>query len=184
VNAGVSAYVVLRTTGDPDAQARVLAHTMATVDPFVPVYHVQTMTERTIQSVGTTRFASSLASLFAVVAFVLGVVGIYSLLSYVVAQRHREIAIRIAIGATPADVIGDVLRRAGVMTGIGVAIGLLAAWLLTRAFAGLFLGVDPHDPAIFAGAPAIFAVVALAAACVPALRTTRVDPKVALTAGG
>jgi putative ABC transport system permease protein len=184
VNAGVSAYVVLRTTGDPGAQARALERTIGTVDPFVPVYHVQTMTERTIQSVGTTRFASFLASLFAIVAFVLGVVGIYSLLSYVVAQRHREIAIRIAIGASPADVIGDVLRRAGVMTGIGVAIGLLSAWLLTRALAGLFLGVNPHDPAIFAGATAIFAVVALAAASVPAMRTARVDPKVALTAGG
>jgi putative ABC transport system permease protein len=184
INAGMAPFIAIRTRGDPASKVKVLTQTIGAIDPLVPVYHIQTMTERLYQTVGTTRFASFLASLFALVAFVLGLVGIYSVLSYVVVQRRREIAIRLAIGARAADVMGDVLRRAALMTGIGMAVGLLVAWMLARALAGLLLGVNPHDPAIFAGATAIFAVVALAAASVPAFRTTRVDPKVALTVEG
>jgi putative ABC transport system permease protein len=108
-------------------------------------------------------------------------VGIDSVLAYVVSQRRREIAVRIALGASHANVIGDVLRRALALTGLGIALGSATAWLLTRALEGLFLGVSPHDPAIFVGAAAVFTVVALAAASVPAFRTTRVNPVVALT---
>jgi putative ABC transport system permease protein len=119
--------------------------------------------------------------LFALVAFVLGVIGIYSVLAYTVAQRRREIGIRIALGATGGHVVGDVVRRALVLTGVGVALGSGVAWCMTRALSGLFLGVSPHDPAIFIGAPLVFAAAALVAASVPAVRSTRVDPVVVLT---
>ena len=174
-------YLVVRSRGDPEGQTASLRHVLATLDPLVPVSDVQTMTERMMESIGTTRFATALASLFAVVALILGMVGIYSVLAYIVTQRRREIGIRLALGARAANVMTDVLRRGLVLAGIGVVVGSGVAWLLTRTLAALFLGVSPHDPVVFAGAAAVFAVVALAAASVPAFRTTRIDPVVALT---
>ena len=114
------------------------------------------------------------------VALVLGVLGIYSVLAYVVSQRRREIAVRLALGAGRARVMRDVLQHAVGLTGVGLVLGSAAAWMLTRALASLFLGVSPHDPAIFVGAAAAFAVAALGAASVPAFRTTRIDPMAAL----
>ncbi len=174
-------YLVAHTSGAPEAETKVLKQTIANLDRNVPVSDVMTMSERLLQSAGTTRFASVLASLFAVVALVLGAVGIYSVLAYIVSQRRREIAVRIAIGASRRDVMSDVLRRALVLTGIGIAIGSGAAWILTKTLAALFVGVSPHDPRIFIGAALVFAAVALGAAAVPALRTTRINPVIALT---
>jgi ABC-type antimicrobial peptide transport system permease subunit len=175
------ADVEVRTSGDPEAQTAAVSNAIARLDRTVPVSDVQTMSERMTQSVGTTRFASFLASLFAVVALVLGAVGIYSVLAYIVSQRQREIAVRIALGASRTQVMGGVVRRAFALTSVGIALGTGTAWTLTRWLAGLFVGVSPHDPAMFVGAAAAFAVVALAAAAVPAFRTTRVNPVVALT---
>lgn len=177
----VQVFISLRTVGDPHVHIRSLQRTVASVDHTVPVSDVKTMSERMMQSVGTTRFSTFLASLFAVVALILGIVGIYSVLAYIVNQRRREIAVRIALGASHADVMSDVLRHALGLAGIGIVLGTGAAWLLTRALGALFLGVSPHDPAVFASVAAIFAIVALAAAVVPALRTTRVAPVLALT---
>jgi putative ABC transport system permease protein len=176
----VQAFVSVRTVGDPDMQTRVLRQTVAGLDRMVPVSDVKTMSERVDQSVGTTRFSTFLASLFASVALVLGVVGIYSVLAYIVGQRQREIAIRLALGASRSHVMRDVVRRALALTATGIVLGSGAAWILTRVLAGLFLGVSPHDPGIFVGAAAMFAAVAMAAASVPAFRTTRVDPALAL----
>jgi predicted permease len=175
------AYVAVHTAGDLETQTRSLRQVVAGLDPTLPVSEVETLGERMVQSVGTTRFSSFLASLFAVVALILGMVGIYSVLAYVVSQRQREIAVRLALGASRSHVMGDVLRHALGLTGVGLALGSGAAWVLTRTLAGLFVGVSPHDPGIFVGAAAVFAVVALAAASVPAFRTTRVNPVVALT---
>jgi putative ABC transport system permease protein len=175
------ADVEVRTSGDPEAQTAAVKHAIARLDRTVPVSDVQTMGERMTQSVGTTRFSSFLASLFAVVALLLGAVGIYSVLAYIVSQRQREIAVRIALGASQTQVMGDVVRRAFALTSVGIALGTGVAWVLTHALAGLFVGVSPHDPGIFVGAAAVFAVVALAAAAVPAFRTARVNPVVALT---
>jgi putative ABC transport system permease protein len=178
---GLVSNVAIRVSGDPVAQTSALKRAISTVDRNVPVFDIKTMDDRVAESVGTTRFSSFLASLFAVVAFVLGVVGIYSVLAYVVSQRRREIAVRIALGANRTRVIRDVLRRALLLTGIGIAFGSGAAWVVTSGLSGLLVGVDPHDPGIFVGAAAVFALVALAAASIPALRTTRVNPVDALT---
>lgn len=128
------------------------------------------------RSIDTTRFAAFLASLFALVAAVLSVVGIYSVVAYVVADSRRETAIRIALGASGAIVLAGVMRRAISLTTAGIVFGSLGAWVLTRLLAGLFLGVDPHDPGTFAGAAIGFFLVALAAAAIPALRTARINP--------
>jgi putative ABC transport system permease protein len=91
--------------------------------------------------------------LFAVVALGFGLVGVYSVLAYIVGQRHKEIAVRIALGATQVRVMGVVLRRALALTGLAVVLGAGAAWMLTRALANLFVGVSPHDPKVFLGPP-------------------------------
>lgn len=96
-------------------------------------------------------------------------------------QAVRRLAVRLALGARRSHVMTDVLRRALGLAGTGILLGSLAAWLLTRALAGLFAGVSPHDPVVFAAAAVLFAFVALVAASVPAFRTTRVSPLVALT---
>jgi predicted permease len=175
------AFLLVRTSGPPEGETRLLKQAIADLDRSVPLSDVMTIRDRMVQSVGTTRFASVLASLFAVVALVLGAVGIYSVLAYIVTQRRREIAVRIALGASHRDVMSDVLRRALLLTGIGIVIGSAAAWMLTRALAGLFFGVSPHDPGVFVGAAVVFGLVALAAAFLPAFRTTRINPVVALT---
>ena len=107
-------------------------------------------------------------------------VGIYSVLAYIVSQRQREIAVRIALGASRTHVMGDVLRRAFVLTSMGIALGTGAAWMLTRGWRDSSW-VSVRTIRDFVGAAAVFAVVALAAASVPAFRTTRVNPVVALT---
>jgi putative ABC transport system permease protein len=178
---GDFAAVALRTSGDPLREAGVLTQAMMQTDPTVPVFDIETITERLNASIETTRFATFLSSLFAGVAFVLGVLGIYSVLAYVVAQRRRDIAVRIALGASQARVMRHVLRRALGMAGAGIALGSGAAWLLTRVLAGVFFGVNAHDPIIFGGAVGLFGVVAVAAASIPAFRAARVDPVVALT---
>jgi ABC-type antimicrobial peptide transport system permease subunit len=173
--------VAIRTTGDPERFVRVIKRTIFGLDQAAPVSDLKTMNTLLHEFVGVTRFSSFLVSLFALIALVLGAVGIYSVLAYTVGQRRREIGIRLALGARPGDVINTVLRHALLLTGIGVALGSFAAWILTRALANLFQGVSPHDPKIFVGAIAAFGVIAFIAAVVPALRTTRVDPVVALT---
>ncbi|HTA73666.1 MAG TPA: ABC transporter permease [Gemmatimonadaceae bacterium] len=172
--------VSVRTSGEPEAQAAAIRRTVAAIDPLAPVSDMKPMAARVAESVGTTRFSTFLASLFAIVALVLGMVGIYSVLAYIVSQRRREIGVRLALGATHAHVIGDVMRRALALAGAGIAFGSIAAWWLTRGLAKLFVGVNPHDPTIFACAACMFTLVALAAAAIPAFRSTRVSPTVAL----
>ncbi|HXB25014.1 MAG TPA: ABC transporter permease [Gemmatimonadaceae bacterium] len=174
-------FAEVRAAGDPGVLAGAMRRAIYSVDPTAAVSDVQTMTTRVNRTVGSTRFSTLLASLFAVVALVLGVVGIYSVLAYVVAQRRREIGIRLALGATHGHVIANVLRHALALTGIGILLGSAAAWWVTRALSGLFLGVSPHDPAAFLGAAGLFTGVALLAASVPAFRTTRVNAAVVLS---
>ena len=175
------AALAVHTRGDPVALTGSLRRVIAGVDATVPVFDVRTMNSWMAESIDTTRFSRFLASLFAVIALTLGAVGIYSVLAYTVSQRQRDIGIRLALGAGRARVVGDVLRHAVALTGVGIALGSGAAWILTRALSGLFLGVSPHDPWIFAAAALGFAVVALVAASVPAFRTTRINPVVSLT---
>jgi putative ABC transport system permease protein len=112
---------------------------------------------------------------------VLGIVGIYSILTYVVSQRRREIGVRLALGATAGDVVRDGLLRAFTLTVTGLIVGTVAVWWLTRGLTELFVGVSPHDLGAFAGAALGFMLAALLAASIPAFRTTRVSPAVALT---
>ena len=172
--------IASRVADDPRAHADALRRVVTSLDATVPVSDVKTMVTRENESISTTRFSTFLASLFGLAALVLGAVGIYSVLAYIVRQRRREIGIRMALGARNIDVMSEVIKRTFVLTLAGLTLGTGVAWMLTRALASLFVGVSPHDPGIFAAAAVLFAVVALLAASVPAFRTTRVNAVVAL----
>ena len=176
-----AATAAVRVLGDPAVQTTAVRRILASLDPTVPMFNVKTMNQRMTESVSTTRFSTFLASLFAVVALILGTVGIYSVLAYIVAQRRRDIGVRRALGASRGNVMANVLRRALALTGTGIVLGAAGAWASTRVLASLFVGVSPHDPIIYGAAAAALGTVALAAASIPAFRATRVDPVVALT---
>ncbi len=172
---------VERTSRDPAAQTAAVRRTVASLDRGVPFYDVRTMDDRVTESVGTPRFSTFLASLFALVALLLGAIGIYSVMAYSVTEKRREIGVRVALGASRGSVMSDVLRRALELAAVGIGLGSGVAWALSRVLANLIPGVSPHDPGIFLGAAGVFALVALAAASVPAFRATRVNPVVVLT---
>jgi putative ABC transport system permease protein len=172
--------LALRVADDPRTHTVALRRVVASLDATVAVSDVKTMVAREDESISTTRFSTFLASLFALAALLLGAVGIYSVLAYVVRQRQREFGVRIALGATSIDVMSEVLKRTFVLTVVGLALGTSAAWMLTRELASLFVGVSPHDPGIFAAAACLFGLVAFLAASVPAFRTTRINAVEAL----
>src|SRR5262249_5871921 len=161
-------------------QVATLKQVMASLDPTIPVSDVRTMDERVSQSIGAARFATVLASLFAGVSLVVGLVGVYAVLAYIVNQRRRELGVRLALGATRHRLMNQIIRDGLVLTGAGVLCGVVVAWWLTRALDRLLVGVNPHDPIVLLESAAAFAVVAALASAVPAYRATRVDPIEAL----
>jgi predicted permease len=172
--------LVLKSDGDPLALAGAVLAAVRRLDPEVPVSRVRRMTDVVDSSIATPRLASLVLSLFAGVAFALCAVGVYGVLAYGVAERRQEIAVRLALGARPSHVSGLVLGEGLAAVGAGLAVGLVAAALLTRLLGGLLHGVKPLDPATYAGVASGLVIVALLAGLVPALRATRTDPAVAL----
>jgi ABC-type antimicrobial peptide transport system permease subunit len=119
---------------------------------------------------------------FALVAIVLGAVGIYGVMAHMVAQRTREIGIRIAVGAVPREILALVLRQSALLAGLGIVAGLLGGLVATRLLAGLLFGIAPTDAVTFAATAVLLAAVAALASLFPALRATRIDPIDALRA--
>jgi putative ABC transport system permease protein len=172
--------LIVRTTRDIGSIAPDIRRAVAAVDPGTPVSDVESMRSMVDRSAARQRFATLLLALFAGVALALGVVGIYGVMSYAVAQRQREIGIRMALGASPDDARFMVLREGLGMAAIGIAAGLPAAVFAARLLGGLLVGVKPTDPATFVAVPLLLAAVALLASYLPARRATLVDPTVAL----
>jgi putative ABC transport system permease protein len=150
------------------------------VDSDQPISGVRTMDELIAQSVGQRRLSMLLLTLFSGMALVLASIGIYGLMSYSVAQRARELGVRIALGADRSDVLRLVLRQGMSLAFTGIAIGVGAAFGLTRLIASQLYGVGAGDPGTFVGMAVLLAGTALAANLIPALRATRVDPAVGL----
>jgi len=150
------------------------------MDGDLPVFGVKTMDEYISQSVSTPRFNTTLLSIFAAVALVLTVVGLYGVMSYAVAQRTNEIGIRLALGAQTKDVLSLIIKQGLQLILLGLAIGLLVAVALMKIISGLLFGVTTKDPFTFVAVAVVLTFIALLACYVPARRATRVDPLEAL----
>ena len=172
----------IRTDGDTTAILANLRDIVRQVESRASVDNVATVDQIVWTSIARPRFYAVLLALFAIVSVTLAAVGIFGLMAYLVAQRTREIGIRMALGAQRSAVMTGVLGQSAILVAIGVAMGLGAAAGLTRYLEGMLFGLTPLDPATFAAASLLFMAVALIASFVPARRATRVDPLVALRA--
>jgi predicted permease len=174
--------LVVEASESPLSLAGPIRSLVRELDPNLPVSAVRLMTEVVNDSIATTRFTGLLLGLFAVLAVALASVGVYAVLSYLVSRRAQEIGIRIAMGAGKKDVVRLVMGKGFLVCAAGIGIGLGASFALGRLMASLLHEVRPTDPATFLAAPAVLALVALAACYIPARRAARVDPVVALRA--
>ena len=170
---------IVRTTGPVDV-AGTLRQSVNEIDPQLPLSNVRTMTQVAKSSLASRQFILLLMTVFGSLALALTAVGIYGVLSYQVTQRTNEIGIRMALGARVGDVLKLVIRNGITLTLIGVAIGLLLSFALTRLITGLLFGVAPTDAMTFVSVSVGLVIVALLACFVPARRATKVDPLVAL----
>lgn len=177
-----SLSVVLRTNDDPTRLAAPFREAVRSIDPQVAVYDIDAMDRIVAGSLASRRFFMLLLLTFAAVAAALACVGIYAVTSYSVSARTREMGIRIASGARATDVQRLVLIRAARVTAVGLGLGGLSAFALSRLMRRLLFETSPLDPIVFSGVAALLAAVALFAAWLPARRAARVDPMVALRA--
>jgi putative ABC transport system permease protein len=172
--------VITKASADPSQLVAALRQQVTSIDPDQPIYNIRTMDEIRSESVAPERLNLTLLSIFAGIALVLSIVGIYGVMSYTVTQRTHEIGIRMAIGAQPRDVFRMVIRQGMMLALIGVAFGLVGAFALTRLMTTMLFGVTPTDPATFAGIALLLTGVALVACYIPGRRATKVDPVVSL----
>jgi putative ABC transport system permease protein len=175
-----SARVVVRTGGDPAGVMPAVRKTISGIDITQPVYEVQTLEQALADSIAPRRFNLLLLGVFAGTALLMALVGIYGVISYAVAQRNREIGIRMALGASRSGVVKMVVGHGMRMAGVGIVVGVAAALGLARLIANLLYDVPPHDPVAFAGAAGLLTGAAFLASLIPAVRAAWVDPLVAL----
>jgi len=175
-----SMTVVVRSDRPPESLAEPLRQAVWSVDPEEAVAQVVPVADLVRSSLSAARFLAGLLSVFATLALVLAVVGIYGVMAYSVGRRTREIGVRMALGARPGKVVAMVLLQGAVLAGLGVVLGLFMAYSLSQGLGSLLFGVSPHDPATFATVAVLLAAAALVATGVPARRAARVDPTVAL----
>jgi putative ABC transport system permease protein len=173
-------YVAVRDDAKSLALANQVKDRIWSIDKAIPVNRLRTMTDVMAASLAAQRFNMTLMGIFATVALVLASVGIYGVISYSVTQRTHEIGVRMALGAKASDVLRGVLKQGLQLAAAGVAIGLGAAFALTRVMSTLLFGVSATDPIIFAVISLMLTGVALGATFIPARRATKVDPMIAL----
>lgn len=175
-----SGYLAIKTQGDPMSVVSAVRRTIAGIDPALPLSNIRTMDEVLAAAQARPRFLALLIGMFSFVAVALAALGMYSVMSYAVAQRTNEFGIRMAMGADRGDVLGLVLRQ-GMLLGIaGVLLGAAGAVAMNRVLKGALYGVGEFDPVPFALMSGLLVVITLLACVAPALRATRVDPLVAL----
>jgi len=175
-----SLSIAVRTTADPLGLAAAVTREARALDPNLPLYDIKTMEQWLSESLARRRFAMLMLGLFAVIALLLASVGIYGVISYTVAQRTREIGIRVALGAQTRDVLHLIVRHGMSLTGIGVGLGLVTAIAATRLMVSLLFGISAADPLTYVVIALLLALVAFAACWIPARRATKVDPMIAL----
>jgi predicted permease len=177
-----SMAVVIRTSGDPHSLIASVRAELRAIDSGVPLDKVRTMEQVVGDTVLGRRFNMLLLGLFAALALVLTTIGLYGAVSYWVTQRTREIGIRMALGANRREVLWLVLKQGMTLTAFGVAIGLVAAFMLTRLLSNMLFGIAPNDPATFAAVTILLALVAVLACMIPARRAASIEPMQALRA--
>jgi ABC-type antimicrobial peptide transport system permease subunit len=171
-----SMYLVIRTTQPPSALRTAIRAQITRLDGAIPVSEPRRVDDLLYESIAQPRFRTVLIGSFAVVALVLAAVGLYGVMAYGVAQRRKEIGIRIALGAGPRVVSSGILREAAALAFVGVVVGMAGALALQRMVAGFLFGVMPTDVPTFAVVVAVLAAACLLASYVPARRAARVDP--------
>jgi predicted permease len=172
--------VVLRTPLTPESLALQIHRAVSELDPALPVVKLQSMDDVFADAIGRPRLLAQLIGMFAGLAILLAAIGSYGVLAYMVAERRREIGIRMALGADRASVLRMVLSQGLGLTLVGVVLGLAVAFAMNRVLASLLFGVRPSDPATIGGVIALIATVALIACYLPARSATRVDPMIVL----
>ena len=172
--------IVVRTATEPSSLVRAVRVAVQSVDDDMPLGRIATMEELISDSVGQRRLSAALLGGFALLALSLACLGIYGVMSYVVAQRRQEIGVRIALGAGAASVVGLFLKQGASLVVAGLFFGLAGAYGLTRVLRSQLFGVEATDPVTFAGVAALLVITALTATWLPAQRAARLDPVVAL----
>jgi len=172
--------LVVRSAGGTADVVNAVRSAIGAVDPDVAFYNVRTMKQQLSHSVAQPRLRSALLGLFSMLALILASLGIYGVIACSVAERKKEIGIRVALGARPSEVRSMVLGQGLKLTAIGLALGLAGAAAATRLIEGFLFGVSAGDPLTFAATCAVFLGVALLASYLPARRAMRVDPMTAL----
>ena len=175
-----SMYIIAKTAGDPLAITELVRRELTSMDAEVPLTQVETMEGYVNEALSGTKVVSGLLTIFSGLALVLSAIGIFGVMSFSVVQRLREIGIRMALGAQGGDVVKMISRHGLLLTLGGVAIGLFAAFGLTRLMTSILYEVDPVEPVTFAGFSAFLVAVSLLAAYLPARRAVRVDPAIVL----
>jgi predicted permease len=168
--------IAIRTSGDPLSLIGPVRAQLAAVDSNIPLYRIRTLDDYVSLSAAQPRFQTVLITFFATMALLLSAIGLYAVLSYMVAQRTLEIGLRLALGAQREDVLGLILRRGLILAVTGLGIGLFVSLLLTRFLAEMLYGVRPFDPLTFVGVSAVLLLVSLIASSAPAFRAARLDP--------
>jgi predicted permease len=181
-NSRVKTTIVARTQGDPLAMAGAIRDAVWSIDPLQPITAIFTFDQSVSRALARPRLVTVLLLSFGGVGLLLGAIGIYGVLSYLVQQRRSEIGVRIALGARPIDVALSFVRRGLWLTAAGLVIGLAGAWMLTEFMTAVLYGVDPTDPATFAGVAVMLLVAAALASWLPARRAAKVDPVTSLRA--
>jgi putative ABC transport system permease protein len=172
--------IVLRTTLAPAALAQTIERVVRAADPAVPVVRLREMDSVFAESIRRPRLLAQLLAAFAGLALLLAAIGTYGVLSYMVAERRREIGIRMALGAHQSDVLSQIMKQGLALAGLGIVLGLAGAVGLNRLIASLLFGIQPTDPATLAAVIAAILVVAALACGLPAWRASRVEPSVVL----
>lgn len=179
-----SVYLLLRTSGNPESLAQPAREALRAVDPNAPVLSVRTMQTVLDAALTDVTFTSTVLAAAAVLALLLGAIGLYGVISYAVAERRSEIGVRVALGASPSSVGALVLREGVALAAVGGALGLAGAFLLTRFLRSVLFEVSTLDPVTFAAVALILLAVALIATWLPARRAARIDPLEAIRGTG
>jgi ABC-type antimicrobial peptide transport system permease subunit len=178
----VAATMILRTRGDPLSLMPGVRDALKALDPSLALFRVTTMDDLVADSVGDRRIVLALLALFALVTVLLAATGTWGIVSYAVADRRKELGLRMALGADGARVLGMILRQSVVTAALGLVVGLGGAWVGTRLLEAFLFQTSARDPLAFGGAAVLLFSVVLVASWLPARRATRVDPVEALRA--